>query len=131
MSLRKDVDQCLEWIDSSLGLGVVGSQKGLVGFFPSKALVSLLGPLLAIRSNLGPKGKALMGSRVIWAKYSFKPKSKLTHKWKRTFRVGPSGLGLAVMKGSGANQPEFHFGSRNDYGAAQPRAWVRVGCGSA
>lgn len=49
VSLKKDVDGVLEWIDSSLGLGVAGSQKGPIGFF------SFLGPLKFVKlASNGP-----------------------------------------------------------------------------
>jgi hypothetical protein len=80
-SLKMDADHCIEWIDLDLDLGDVGSKPGPMSvvvtrskaFIPSNDLVS---------SNADPKGKAPMGSRGARAKFSFKPKTKLSHKWR-------------------------------------------------
>lgn len=69
--LKKDVDQCIMWIDSGLGLGVVGyvvvESKAIL------ASLSILGLPPPAHFVPNPKGKALMGSGVTRAKFSLKP----------------------------------------------------------
>jgi hypothetical protein len=63
-------------------MGVVVSElKAIsVGFILSKAPVSILGPPPVTHSTPDPKGKAPVGSRGARAKFSFKLKTKLSHK---------------------------------------------------
>jgi hypothetical protein len=66
-----------------------------------------------------------MGSGVAQANYSFKPKTKLLHRWRRITEPGPSGIGLSrlgldVTKGSRAclGQLRAHIESRRDAASA-------------
>lgn len=84
VSLKKNVDRCIMWIDSGLGLGDVGSKPSpassvdtepksiSASFSLSKAHVSILGPPLVADSKPNPKAKAPMGSRVTRVKFSLK-----------------------------------------------------------
>lgn len=95
VSLKMDADHCIEWKDLDLDLGDVGSKPGqtsvvvtkLKAFIPSNDPVS---------SNADPKGKAPMGSRGARAKFSFTPKTKLSHKWRGVTRPCLRARGILV-----------------------------------
>lgn len=114
--INLDVVRCLEWIDLGQGPGICGNKSSLVGVEPKPSaeevpsmplvLASILGPPPVAHADRDFKGKAPMGSGGARAKFSVKPKTKISLKWKMKVGVGPPGsgrpvLGLETAKGKG------------------------------